>query len=268
MDILAVFINLQDYARRTKTAVMRCPSATGVEVNHALEYRRLIFFLFFGVVVMVMVVVMVVRVVLLTRFLCAKGIESCCVQQVSCAQYTGSFCLNTDKDKCAGGKWIEFVFVFVSLSLSLLDSFSCPFRLRHAFKAAKIIDDLYSGVCPGEAADNIKCCVITAAAEPAAEPNQFSTSPNPLETPDSQKLDTSAMTGNKDLKIAALGPNSVGTLDLANPFVGEIPGSGTNPFVVPNSAAVPNYDSVQLAEGITDLNPQLPIWQDFFQGRR
>ena len=142
--MLAVLVNLQDYARRTKTAVMPCPSATGVEVNHALEYRRLFFFLFsfflsfFGVVVMLVVVVMVDRVVLLTRFLCAKGIESCCVQQVSCAQYTGAFCLNTDKDTCDGGKWVEFVFLFLSLSLSLLDSFSCPFRLRHAFKGAKI----------------------------------------------------------------------------------------------------------------------------------
>lgn len=114
MDLLAVFINSQDYAPRTKTAVMPCPLATGVEVNHALRYRRLFVFLFFFPFSGVIPMVMVVRVVLLTRFLGAKGIESCCVQQVNCAKYTRSLCLNTDKATCDGGTWVGFVFLLVS----------------------------------------------------------------------------------------------------------------------------------------------------------
>lgn len=127
-----------------------------------------------------------------------------------------------------------------------------------------MIDSLHSGLCPGEHADKIKCCVTTAAAAPETEPNPFSLTPNPLESSYSIKVDLGAITGNKDLKKPAFVPNSVGTLDLASPFLEENPGSGTSFVVGPNSATGPNYGSVPLTESITDSNPQLSTWQDFF----
>lgn len=45
--MLAVFGNFQDYAQRTKTAVMPCPSSAGVQVNDALDYRRIFLLSFF-----------------------------------------------------------------------------------------------------------------------------------------------------------------------------------------------------------------------------